>query len=216
MSVSLSALIGRLQGNVPARNNVPSDNQYDQAIRDAVGFFSRDASREKIATISVMSGTATYALPADFMRMIQLVSLSNPTGIFITNAGIIPIGNQVERYTLAGGNITFYPTPTYTLEREYRYAAGWALTESGAEQIYQDMTETEAAIVLMKAQAECLGAQLNQASGGVVRYRIGDEEYDKSGGISALQGRIERLEAQYEKAIQTYRNQWSMSTLWQS
>jgi hypothetical protein len=214
--ILMSALVSMLSGKVPARNGVPSSDQYTQAIKDAVSYFSRDASREKIATLNVVGGTATYALPADFMRMIQLVSLSNPTGIFITNAGIIPIGNQVERYTLAGGNITFYPTPGYTLEREYRYAAGWALTADDYDDYYEDMTDAEAAIVVLKAQAECLGVQLDQASSGVVRYRIGDEEYDKGAGISTLSGRIEKLEAEYAKAVKAYQNQWSMSTQWQS
>lgn len=208
MSIQLSDLIIELQGKAPARNDVPTPAQYEKAIKDAVADFSRRCSRQKFGVLEVVSGTASYDLPADFRRMIKLDSLANPDGIMITGAGIIPLPiGFCEQYSYVNGQITIFPTPTYNLARNYRYAAGWALTEGDddySDASYDDMTDEEAAIVMLKAQADCLGLQNNAQSGGVLRYSIGDESYDKSSAVQAIASRVETLERQYLAAVDTY------------
>src|SRR5687768_4507420 len=103
MSTELSDLIDKLQSKVPARNDVPSDSQYRQAVIDAVDDFSLRASREKITTLQIVSGTATYDLPADFVKIIKLEGLACGDGVLNTSAGLIPLSSPMltERITIS-------------------------------------------------------------------------------------------------------------------
>jgi hypothetical protein len=208
MSILLSTLVTELQGRVAARNSVPTEAQYQKAIKNAVADFSQRCSREKISTLNVVSGTASYNLPADFVKMIRLYFGSGieVDGVMIAPNGLIPMRGleprQTEYLTYAGGQVSIYPTPDYSLERTLRYAAGWAL--SGVDPAYADLTETEAAMVLLKAEAECLTLKLNAEGGGVTAYRIGDESYDKSGGIQAMTVTRDTRQAEYLAACERY------------
>ena len=42
---------------------------------------------QKVTTISVVSGTASYALPADFLREIQFEPLTGMDGVLISSIG---------------------------------------------------------------------------------------------------------------------------------
>jgi hypothetical protein len=204
MSILLADLVTELQGKVPARNGVPSAAQYAKTVKEAVSDFSLHCSREKINTLVIVSGTATYALPADFIRLIRLYSGFEIDGVLVTAQGLIPQGGLAmtyERYTFANGQITIYPVPAYSLTRTLRYAAGWALT-SGTT--YADLTESEAEIALLKAQAACLTLQLNAEGGGVLAYRIGDESFDKSGGVQTMTTNRDARLAEYKAAMEAY------------
>lgn len=211
MSTQLSDLIEKLQSQVPARNNVPDDQQYRQAVIDAVDDFSLRASREKITTLQIVSGTASYDLPADFVKLIKLGGIACGDGVLNTNAGLIPLSTSTfaERITISNKVLTITPTPAYSMERQLRYAAGWALTEGGDpdysdDDIYEDMGPTEARIVLLKAQADCSSLQVNKQSGGILRYSIGDESFDKSSGVESLMKSVESLESRYLAAVDKY------------
>jgi len=206
MSILLSDMVTELQGKVPARNSLPSAAQYEKIIKDAVADFSRRCSREKIGTLSIISGIAAYNLPADFVRMIGLYDPATINGVMITPQGLVPAsayGYIYERYTYANGQITITPTPAYSLERAIRYAAGWALTTS----TYADMTTAEAAIVMLKAESESLNLQLNAEGSGVLSYRIGDESFDKSGGVQSMASQRSARQVEYIAACESYNGQ---------
>ena len=89
----------------------------------------------------MVSGTAIYSLPNDFLRLISIEGLANPGGIINSVNGLIPVSaDWEERHTIINGEITFYPTPTYTLARDFRYKAGLYLEK---EESYPDMGEDE-------------------------------------------------------------------------
>ena len=81
MSIALSALVSRLQSDVPARNDLPSSAQYEQAIKDAVSDYSGRRPLRKLTTLSIVSGTSTYDLPDDFLKVIRLESLLSQDGV---------------------------------------------------------------------------------------------------------------------------------------
>jgi len=205
MSILLADLVTELQGKVPARNSIPSSAQYAKVIKDAAADFSRRCSREKISTVSILSGTAVYDMPADFLRMIAFYDPATYGGVMITPGGLVPTTinpySVAERRTFANGKMTIVPTPTYTLDRLMRYAAGWALTGGTT---YADMTEAEAAIVMVKAEADSLTLQLNSEGSGVLAYRIGDESFDKSGGVQSMAGQRNSKQAEYLQACESY------------
>jgi hypothetical protein len=69
MSVTLADLVSRLQADVPARNGVPSPAQYEQAVEDAVEGYGLRRPMQKTSDVAVVSGTASYGLPADFVTI---------------------------------------------------------------------------------------------------------------------------------------------------
>ena len=177
MSISLTNLVVRLQGAITERNGIPSD--YAQIMRDSITFFNARVTRSKVFTLSMVANTATYALPSDFIKIIQVASLNNPSGVILSQQGIIPVNALTwkERFTIAGNTISFYPVPQYALARDIIYAAGFVLDNS---QIYADMTEQEAVVILEKAQELALLMQSNEAAKEAWNYSIGDESVNKT------------------------------------
>lgn len=178
---TLTDLTSRLAGLVPAQNGALTTAQYKQAARDAVADFGRRVPRRLIATISVASGTAAYDLPAGFQKVIRLEPLAgrdvqrNAMGFLVPP----PLGGWQERYTISGGQITFYPTPNYTLERTLLYAAGYPY--DNGDDVFTGLLEGFEDIVLMKAQA-VTHAQVAAAAvaGYGLSYRIGDVSVERS------------------------------------
>lgn len=206
MSTTLAVLVAILQSEVPAANSVPTSAQYEQAVKDAVREFSRRCGRSKIATLSIVSGTETYALPADFLSLIFLEALTGIDGVIVSSAGLIPVdADWEEEYTIAGGQITFYPTPSYSMTREYKYKAGWVLTGSGAEQAYATMGEDEAQIVLIKAKGIALEKQVNAlAAAGGMKYSLGAVSVDRSSGTDTLTKRVQELHGDFLAECERY------------
>jgi hypothetical protein len=199
MAVSLATLKGRLEGAVPARNSIPSSSQYEQAVRDAVADYSQRVPLQKLATLNIVSGTATYTLPADFLKVIRLETLASADGVLFTADGLVPTGSSWrERYYIVGNQITFDPTPQYTMARDLWYAAAYVLD---AEEIYQDLTGAAAAIIMLKAQALALGLQANKAAQEAWQYAIGDERVNKEKLSAALEAQAKAMEARYTAAI---------------
>jgi hypothetical protein len=199
MAVSLANLISRLQVNIPAKGDTPSAAQYDQAVKDAVLDFSSRCPLKKLATITVVSGTAVYDLPADFTRLIKVESLLSPEGgVLVTDAGLIPVSaSYEERFTVGGGKVTFYPTPTYTTARYVWYAAGYVFDD---DNVYPDMTEAEARVIILKAQAMALHLLANVNAGGW-SYKIGDEAVDKKNVGQGYRDQAKALDGDYLAAV---------------
>lgn len=201
----LSDLIDNLQSKIPARNGVPGELQYRKVVLDAVIDFSVRCALEKIGHISIIAGVATYDLPADFVKIIRLYAAGAlDHGVAITPGGLVPVSQIQEHYTIANKKITFFPAPGYNQVRTLRYAAGWALTGSADNEEYAEMGDLEAAIVLLKAQADVKTLQINAEGGGVLAYRIGDESFDKAGGIQAMIAERNAKAFDYQSACQSY------------
>jgi hypothetical protein len=202
--IALATLVDELKEDVPVENSVPSDEQFEYAIQRAVEDFGRRAGRIKRETLSIVSGTSTYDLPADFIKLINLVSYYTENGVLNTPSGLIPLsGTYVEEHLVNNGQIKFYPTPTYSMDREYRYKAGWALTVDSGGDFYEDLGEVEAAIALKYAKALVLKNKAD-ALGGGFNYRQGDMQVDTGMQADSLRKDQEAAKADYLAAVETY------------
>ncbi len=201
-STALSVLVSRLQEDVPARNSIPSADQAERAVIDAVADFSRKAGRMKIGTLSIVSGQASYTLPADFVSMIRIYSMFAENGIINSGQGLIPTNARWnERHVIADGVITFYPTPTYSISRGFEYKAGWVLETAS----YDEMGDTEAGIVLLLAAAKVLHLQANKTVSEAWTYQIGDERVSKERLSEQIRLQSDAMQAKYLDALQTYK-----------
>lgn len=202
MSISLNDLVDRLQEDVPAREAIPSADQYQRCITGAVDDFGRRAGRVKISMLSILSGTASYPLPDDFVRLIQLESLQYPDNLMHTAAGLVPLSQGYsEHHTIADGQITFYPTPSYSITRYLHYQAGWVLD---AGNLYQEMGEEHAEVLLHHAAHKALLMQANYFAQQAWQYQIGDERVSKERLAEQLRNQAkEQIEA-YKAGIATY------------
>lgn len=210
MGITLATLKSRLQADVPAVDSVPSSDQYERAVIDAVADFSRRCGTEKIAALAVVSGTASYTLEDDFLKLIAIETPFSPDGVLInSDSQLVPLPKDFqEQYTVRGTTITFYPTPTYSMSKDYRYKAGWALNSEGDE--YEDMGEEEAGIVLLKAQATCLTKQSNAMSTSAMDYQQGDVKVSTGPQMLAMRAQLEAVERQYLDACEKYNGQYGV------
>lgn len=199
MGIGLDVLVERLMQAVPARDGTPTLVQYRQCVEDAVADLDQRKPNQKVAVVSVVAGTAEYALPSDFVRLIALESLWAADGVLVSAAGLIAVDATFdELVTVAGGMLTITPTPEYTATRRLYYAAGRVLD---ADEVYSDLTEGDARLALLLAQALALEAQANVLAPGGWRYQIGDEMVDKGGQTRGVEQRAASLRAQYAAAV---------------
>lgn len=204
MSIALSDLVARLQADIPARGGSPTSAQYIRAVEDAVADYARRRPMTRFGTLAVVSGTATYALPSDFLSLIRLDPFVALDGVIHTAGGLVPTAlNSQEYYTVNGLTITFTPTPQYTLTRDFSYAAGHVLDD---ENEYPSMTFEDTAILILKAQAVALRVQafslITSGTGEITEYAIGDERVKKSSPSERLSAAASGLEGQYLQALQ--------------
>ena len=175
-----TALWERVAALVPAQNGVPTTAQYQQAVKDAVADFGRRVPRRLLGTLAVVAGTASYAFPAGFQRLIKLEALG-AEDIIRDGAGfLVPLSaSWQERYTVDGATITFYPTPAYTLNRDYLYAAGYPYV--AATDSFTGLISEYEPVVMLKAQAVALRA-LGVAGANMagMSYRIGDTSVQRT------------------------------------
>lgn len=205
MSKTLAELVDQLQEDVPAKDGVPSEDQYERGVREAVRDFSRRCGRKRRTTLNVVSGTATYDLAEDFLKLIKFVSLTANNGIINSPQGLIPVPvDFCEEWTINDGQITFYPTPAYTLIREYTYKAAWIATEDDYGEVYETMGDEEADIIMKKAKASALDLLWKQNAGKGFKYQIGDEMIDKSGLGDDYKKSMDAADKEYVDACDQY------------
>lgn len=210
MSIPLFDLVTRLELDVPAQDSTPTDAQYVFAVKDAVSAFGRKAGRKKLFEMNVVSGTASYALPADFLKVILLRPITETyDGVIVNGQGVIPLDTGVinDQYTIEGSNIVLHPTPTYSLTRNLWYKAGYALTadDDTGDPVYADMTEEVADIILLKAQAaawRAIGGKVSSSQ--AWKYQIGDVTIDKTNLGKSLTGWIGDLDREFENRVKDY------------
>lgn len=208
MSIELSDLIERLQSDIPAEDGVPSDEQYENAIKDAVRDFSERCGVEQIGTIDIVSGTSTYDLPADFLKLIRLTSLTGEGVLHSASGQLIPVPSTwCEKHTIRGGQIRFYPIPRYTLTRDIYYKAAWVLTDDDYGGVYETMTEREARIVLLKAKANAKTKQANAQAGDSIKYSFGAVSEDLGDVSDSSRKDAKTFEGEYLEACEKYNGQ---------
>lgn len=204
MAVTLAELVSRLERAVPARDSVPSSDDYEQHVKDAVWQLATDVPLIRLGALSVVSGTATYNLASDFLFLILLEGLASTDNIIVSDAGLIPMPREWEEtYIIEGTTITFDPTPTYTLSRDYRYAALYELTGDSGSETYARLNQNGARVALLYAQYLALVQQGNVMAGDGWRYKIGDEEVDKSRQGQGLLAQAQGLLTQYGMAVRS-------------
>jgi len=207
MSKLLSELVADLMEDVPAEDGVPSWTQYENAVKDAVADFSEQCGLEQIGTLNIVSGTATYNLPADFLKLIKLETYAHE-GVMNTPEGLIPLSaGWVEKHTIRNGQITFYPVPRYSLARCFSYKAAWVGTDledeyGGIE--YETMGDREARIILLKAQEIALNKVANAQSGTAIKYSFGAVSEDLGGTSEASRKTAYAVQTDYEAACKKY------------
>jgi len=203
MTATLADMISQLQEDVPAVSGVPSDAQYERAIKDAVREFSRRCGVCKNGTLDVISGTAAYALPADFLELIEIDNPYEPENqVMITTTGIIPFSSLnpfEEDYTIQNGSITFFPVPTYTMTRYIEYKSAWTLVDGSYL-----LTEDEAQIVMMKAKQLCFDKLANASIGQGFSYTVGNMSVNKSGVADGYSKRLYELQGEFLQACERY------------
>lgn len=206
MSKDLTDLVIALKEDVPAVSGVPTDDQYSRAIKSAVAAFSRDSGMKAVATITIVSGTATYDLPAGFLELISVDDPSTNTayqseGTLITSAGLVPVsGDYEESWYITGGvppTITFYPTPTYDTTRDVWYRADHEL-DTGT---YATMSEEMAEIVLLLAAYTALQSRANVEAQNSWAYQQGDVRVSKEKVAGELRKQADAKMAQYRERI---------------
>ncbi|APU89243.1 MAG: hypothetical protein DYG85_06405 [Chloroflexi bacterium CFX1] len=211
MTVLLSDLITKLETDVPAVDGVPTDDQYENAVKDAVRAFGERCGVEQVGTLNITSGTATYSLPDDFLRLIAMSALTGVDGVIVSSGGLIPVPlDYEEKWTIRNGQITFYPTPQYTIARTFRYKAGWVLTESDDDypvEEYAEMTERESRIVLLAAASFATQKLANNAGGD--KYSLGAVSVDNSGSVEALVKKQYSLFGEFTKECDLYNGGYS-------
>lgn len=198
MTITLLDMVARLEQVVPANNGVPAD--YEKLATDAVWQLSQDAPLMKRGSIVIVAGTAAYDLPADFLRMVDFPELSTRTvgDVMLTGNGIVPLSVDFEEeYSIGDGQITFDPTPTYSMTRKFRYAAFYALSDGS----YTALDENMARIALMYAQYLAVTEQASKLISGAWKYTIGDEQVDKSRLGDQFTAQTKALLEQYQHAL---------------
>jgi len=232
MSILVNDLIAQLTDDIPARNGTPSSNQYRRMVSEAAEDFSRRCGRIKAGMLNIVAQTATYDLPDDFVSLIRILQLAprygrtsrtldvDPTpsmgyaemyeGIINSASGIIPMdATFTEKWTVINKQITFYPTPVYTLTRVFYYKSGWIIQgDDDYTDEFIDMTGDESRIMMLEAKALCVGLQRNKMAADGWKYQIGDEQMDKTQQPTALKELQADLEAKYLAAVERYNGQY--------
>jgi hypothetical protein len=203
VSVKLSRLVTYVMHDVPARDGIPSEMQYEECVKRAMADFGRRKPLVKETTLSIEANVASYALPADFLYVIDVEALATGEGgVLITPTGLIPMSPAFkETYTVAAGRIAFVPTPAYSYDRRLWYAAGYTL--DATEQEYTDLTEDLVDVVLLKAKALATGIKAGKAADEAWQYAVGDERVNKEKLADNLRVEVRRLTDEYEAAVRS-------------
>ena len=203
MSVKLARLVTYVMHDVPARNSIPSAMQYEECVKRAIADFGRRKPLVKETTISIEANVAAYDLPDDFLYVIDVEALvTGEGGVLVSPSGLVPISPSFrETYTVANGQITFVPTPTFSVDRRLWYAALYALDSTS--QAYTDLTEDLVDVVILKARALAQGIKAGVAADEAWSYTVGDERVSKEKLAENMRAEAKRLTEAYEAAVRS-------------
>ena len=172
---------------------------------------TKSASVPRAATLSVIAGTATYAVPADFQRLIRLAQIGGAPAFgqsYLEYGGINPYdayGNRLGGHTLGDklrapfgeAQLTIDPTPQTSADRQLVYAAGDAL-DGGS---YATLTDDRATIALLLAASTSLDRLGNAPGGGALVIETGGDKVDFRQQAVANRQQAADYRAQYLAAV---------------
>ncbi|MBN1814705.1 MAG: hypothetical protein JXA14_22890 [Anaerolineae bacterium] len=205
---TLAEMVATLKTLVVQQNGIPSDAQYEQALKDAVNDLNARWKYKNVTTLTITAGTAAYTLPDDFYSVIsfQIPYYDVQSGTIVTSAGLIPTGRPgqtvPESYTILNSTLTFVPTPQYASTRYLWYQAIHVLDD---DEDYPYMDEVWAAVMMIRARSLALSVAagtLAKMGQGVLAYRIGAVQVDKGKAIEALRKEAEDLRTEYLGAVE--------------
>lgn len=197
--INRADLVERLKSAVPAKSDVPGEADYWQMVEDGVAQVGLDAPVMRSATISVVAGTATYALPSDCGSVIEFSALPTMGGVMISTMLIpVPTGFS-ESWSVEGTSLVIDPVPAYTASRRLRYSAVHVADSNGD---YPLLSENMARAALLYGQylALSMQAEAGDRAGGF-KYQIGDESVDKTQAGKGTQALAEAKLTAYGSAI---------------
>ena len=197
MAMGFDELVTRLQKAVDAGDEF----DYVQAVQDAVEQLSQDVPIMTSTTLAIVSGVASYDLPADFLFVVELPGLATSDNVLLSDGGLVPLSSGFQEvYYIEGDQVRFDPVPSFTLARTLRYAARHVL----AAGVYPRLSENGARIALLYGRFLALQGKAVTAAGGF-SYRIGDEAVDKKGVGAAMQQQVDAALAAYQSAVRQLR-----------
>lgn len=207
MATTLTALQTRLELMTATIDDVPGAAQKRQALVDAVEDFSRRAPQTKRSTLTIESGTRSYALPGDLLHIVRIEYPYADGGVVVSPDGLIPatcnlsVRNR-ERYTVVGRTLIYDTVPRESGTRTLFYAAKWSLDD---DEIYQDMFDREAEIVVLRAAATVCTLQANVANAsGISEYKQGDITVKRHDNAARLRAAADDWLKRYEAAVRDY------------
>jgi len=199
-------MVSQLQSEIPAVDGAPTTAQYNQAVKDAVMDFSRRCGLVKIASLAIVSGTATYALATDFLKLISMDALVGMDGVIVSNNGLIPLSKDFEEeWTIVNKQVTFYPTPAYSMTRYYKYKAAWVAVSDD----YTTLGDDEVQIVLLRAKSIASGKIANAQAGDSIKYTFGAVSEDLSDSSDATRNEAQSFDTDFEEACEVYNGQYA-------
>jgi len=196
MAVALDEMVSRLESSAPAKDGVPAN--YAEVVQEAVAKLGQDLPLRRSVAVAVVAGQATYELPEDFLRLVQLTPLAATDGVIITDV-LTPVGmaGRRERVIAEGETLRIDPTPAYNAVRMLEYEAGYTFA-NGA---FQGLTQNGARLALLYARHTALSQQAGVAAGKAWKFRIGDEEVDRSKTGDAMAAQAQQALQQYEREV---------------
>lgn len=208
MAVTLATLEGQLQALVPASGGIPTSAQYTQAVKDAVHAFNERVGRKKVYEFTTAANTAEYSLPDDFSQLLGLEAqagyLVRSGNVAVTASGLVPLNSYSAEpdYFVAGNTLKIFPTPTGAEPFYAFYRAVHVLDNSD---IYPDMTDREASIIMARAQANAwrLVASIASVQDGWL-YRLGDLTIDKKNATAATQKWVQQFDDDFLQRVEAY------------
>ena len=200
MGIEIADLVARLTREVPEFGEIPDSAGYRDCITSAVADYSGKLPFQRYTTFDIVSGTASYALPADFVSIVVLQTWDQTDDVLVTAAGLVPVAPEyTERFFVEGPNLVFVPTPAYAwTDRGLRYNARHVLDSSDT---YALMTAGDVEIFMPLAVALALGLQANFQARNAADQRTQAGSVTKDGVVTALRGRIKDSEKLYAERV---------------
>jgi hypothetical protein len=198
MTVKKSWLVERLKAAVPCKDGSPSETGYEAAVEAAILAFSQRVPLVRVSSISIVAGTSTYSLPADFLSLLSFDQTTDGN-VALTSSGIVPLGDQYsDAYNIIGLTLVFEDAPTFNETRDLRYNARHLANSSPA---YPDLVPLQAEAVIYKATSDLLRQRAGLEAGNAWSYKIGDESIDKKGLGDSIFKAADMFDAQFERAV---------------
>jgi len=201
MGLDFATLIAQLKLDVPKRGRVPNEGQYELCVKRSVAKYGRDRPMLKTTTIDVVSGTAEYAMPSDFFKLltVQEFFVEGRT-VLVTETGLIPIGDTwTERFEVQGQTLVIQPEPVYDWsEREVRYLSVHVLTTVDSNLVYANLTDADEEIFSQMAQAYALTIIANQMASDATKHTIQGVSENTTDPVKVVREQIEHLTKRYK------------------